>query len=74
MERIEASNLETKKVILQPIMELQAKEFLTIQETCKLLGISRTTLWRILKQGKLKSAKIGSRVIIRKEDLNSLFN
>ncbi len=72
-EKIEKSNKETEKTILQPLLDLQAKEFLTIDETCRLLGISRTTLWRIIKQGKLKKAKLGTRVIIRKQDLNSLF-
>lgn len=73
-EKIEASNEETRQQIEQPIIELQAKEFLTIQETCKLLGISRTTLWRIIKDGRLKTAKLGTRVIIRKLDLQDLFN
>ena len=35
-EKIDSSNEETKQVILQPILDLQAKEFLTIQETCRL--------------------------------------
>lgn len=72
-EKIEASKEETQKQIAQPIIELSAKEFLTIQETCQLLGLSRTTLWRVIKQGKLKTTKFGRRVIIRKEDLNQLF-
>lgn len=73
-EKIEASNQETKKIIDQPMIDLQAKEFLNMTETCKLLGISRTTLWRAIKDGRLKTAKIGRRVIIRKQDLNNLFN
>ena len=73
-EKIEASNEETRQQIEQPIIELQAKEFLTVQETCQLLGISRTTLWRIIKDGRLKTAKLGTRVIIRKADLQDLFN
>lgn len=73
-KKVEASDRETKQVIEQPLLDLQAKEFLSVQETCSLLGISRTTLWRAIKSGKLKAGKIGTRVIIRKEDLNSLFS
>ena len=73
-EKIEESDQETQATIQQPIIELQAKEFLTVQETCQLLGISRTTLWRIIKRGQLNAGKIGSRVLIRKADLQNLFN
>ena len=72
-EKIEASNEETKAIVEQPILALQAKEFLSIQETCQLIGVSRTTLWRVIKKGQLKTAKMGRRVVIRKSDLNQLF-
>lgn len=73
-EKVEASNQETKKKIERPIIEIQAKEFLTIKETCQLLGLSRTTVWRAIKQERIKTAKFGTRVIIRKNDLHELFN
>ena len=73
-EKIEQSNKETKQVIERPLVELQAKEFLTIQETCQLIGVSRTTLWRTIKKGKLKAGKLGNRTVIRKTDLQNLFN
>lgn len=72
-EKIEQSNEETKNLIQQPIVQLQAKEYLTIAETSKLLSISRTTIWRMIKAKRLKAAKVGSRVIIQKSDLNNLF-
>ncbi len=72
-EKVQASNQETQKQIEKPVIELQAKEFLTGKETCQLFGISRTTLWRLIKQGKLKQANIGKRIIIRKSDLYNLF-
>ena len=37
-------------------------ELLTINETCKLLKISRPTLIRLLKSGEIKGFKIGKRV------------
>lgn len=73
-EKIAESDEQTQSVIRQPILEVQAKEFLTIKETCQVLGISRTTLWRTIKDGRLKTGKFGRRVIIRKIDLEALFN
>ncbi|SEL22144.1 helix-turn-helix domain-containing protein [Ruminococcus albus] len=37
-------------------------ELLTVNETCKLLKISRPTLIRLLKSGEIKGFKIGKRV------------
>lgn len=37
-------------------------ELLTINETCKLLKISRPTLIKLLKSGEIKGFKIGKRV------------
>ncbi|MEM9918641.1 MAG: helix-turn-helix domain-containing protein [Bacteroidota bacterium] len=72
-EKIEASNKETKEAIQQPIIALQAKEFMSIADVCKVFGLSRTSLWRVIKSGKLKTGKFGRRVIIRKADLQSIF-
>ena len=37
-------------------------ELLTVNETCKLLKISRPTLLRLIKSGEIKGFKIGKRV------------
>lgn len=71
--KIEKSEIETeivKKQLVEPIMD---KEFLSILEASKLLGISRTTLWRLVSDEKLKVTKIGRRSIFRKIDIDSLF-
>ena len=72
--KIEQSNTETKQLIEKPIEELKAKEFLSITDACKLLGISRWTIWRIIKKEEIKSVKIGKRVVISRASINSLFN
>jgi excisionase family DNA binding protein len=72
-EKIETSNKETINVIQAPLVELQAKEYLSIKDISVMLNISRTTIWRLIKNKQLKSAKLGRRVIIRKSDLNDLF-
>jgi excisionase family DNA binding protein len=73
-EKLNAVTQESRKQVSKPIHELQLKEFLSGKETCQLFGISRTTLWRLIKQGKLKQANIGKRIIIRKSELQNLFN
>ena len=72
--KIEQSNAETKQVIAKPIEEIKAKGFLSITDTCKLLGISCWTIWRIIKKEEIKAVKIGKRVVISRESINSLFN
>jgi excisionase family DNA binding protein len=56
-------------------MELiKSKEFLSIKETCLLLGISRMSLYRYIKNNTITTSKIGGKVIIKKQVLNSLIN
>ncbi len=71
--KIEKSNSETLSKILVPIEALKVKEFLSIKETCSLVGISRMTLHRLIKSGKIKVANIGRKVIIKRSDINTLF-
>lgn len=72
-EKIVASNRETTKVMVQPIEVLKAKEFLTITEACELLSISRWTIWRAIKRNELNAGKIGRRTLIKRNDLDKLF-
>ncbi|WKN29743.1 helix-turn-helix domain-containing protein [Porifericola rhodea] len=53
--------------------QLKDKEFLSIAETCTLLGASRMTLYRQIKGGKIKAAKIGRRTIIKRTEIEKLF-
>lgn len=72
-EKIEASNEETRQTIQAPIVELQAKDFLSYEEFCQLFKVSRTTVWRLCKEGKLKSVKIGKRKFISRASIDRLF-
>lgn len=45
--------------------QLKHKDFLSIDETCKLLGTSRMTIYRQIKSGNIKAGKIGRRTIIK---------
>lgn len=42
---------------------------LTIDDICQELGIGRSTAYKLLKKKKIKSCKIGSRLIVKKEEL-----
>lgn len=72
-EKINASNEETKAIIEKPIIEIQSKDFLGVQEICKLFGVSRTTVWRLMKTGKVESAKIGRKKFVTRSSINKLF-
>lgn len=72
ISKIEVSNKETQRIKNQPIEELKAKAFLSIAETCKLVGISRRTVYRMIERGELIIGKAGKRTIIRRSDLELL--
>ena len=72
-EKVDQSNKETHRIKTQPIKELKAKEFLTISEACKLLSVSRWTIWRAIKNNELKAGSIGRRKLIRRSDIDKLF-
>jgi excisionase family DNA binding protein len=44
----------------------------SIREAAHLCGLSRATLYRLLKEGKITSIKIGSRRLIRDDQINAL--
>lgn len=51
---------------------IQAKEYLSIKETCLLLGISRMSLHRYIKKKLIKPSSIGGRVIISRKIIDNL--
>jgi excisionase family DNA binding protein len=44
----------------------------SIREAARLCGVSHATFYRLLKKGKITSIKIGSRRLIRDEQINAL--
>jgi excisionase family DNA binding protein len=67
--KVEVSNKQTQQIKNRPIEELKAKPYLSIAETCKLVGISRRTVCRMIQRGELSTGKAGRRIIIRRTDL-----
>ncbi len=73
-QKVEKSVIETVKEISISKTELQAKEFLTISEASELLNVSRWTISRAIAAERLKAVRMGSRVIIRRIDIDQLFS
>ena len=51
-----------------------AKEFLTPTEGAKLLGISRATFYRNMREGTIKAVQMRGKTIIRRKDIEFLFD
>lgn len=54
--------------------DLNRKQFLSLIDAARLLGVSRWTVQRMLADGRLKSTKFGQRRIISRTDIDNLFN
>jgi excisionase family DNA binding protein len=50
----------------------EADEILTVEQTCKLLGISRVTLYEWNRTGTLQHRKIGRRVYYYRSDIDKI--
>ena len=65
-------SVEVQKVELRT-KNVKDKEFLSIADACELLGVSRMTIYRLAKAGKIKITKIGRRSIIKRTEIDKLF-
>ena len=72
-QAVEKSVAETVQIISAKKTELQAKEFLSINEASELLNVSRWTISRAIADERLKAVRMGKRVIIRRKDIDELF-
>lgn len=74
-KKIRQSHAETEEKIKSALVVSNSvdKPFLNLNEACQLLRVSRTTLWRLIKSDRLKVTKIGTRVIIARENIYELF-
>ena len=73
-ERIAAYQKELSiKEYNEPLKDLEQKDFFNPIEAAKLLGISRATLYRYLADGVIKSAQLKGKTLIRRKDIDNLF-
>jgi len=72
--KIKISNKEIKQAVSIPIAKIQAKDFLSIDDACKLLGVSRWTVSRAIKEKRLKAVNFGKRIVIKRTEIDRLFS
>ena len=71
--KVETSDQQTKHIIEQPMTNLRAEEYLTVDESARLVRISRRTLYRLIERGELAVTKLSSRTVVRRADIDKLF-
>lgn len=71
--REKIQKVESKGAPYSPGDNVDSKVFLSVKEAVKLLGTSRWTIYRMIERKELKSAKFGRRTIIKKADIENLF-
>ena len=49
------------------------KSYLTVKDTCKMLNASDSTIRKYIKDGKIKTIRIGKKHIIKREDIEKMF-
>jgi excisionase family DNA binding protein len=64
---------EVKDFIEKPMSVIKEKDFLSVTETCALLGVSRWTVYRAVEEKRLPAIKMGRRTIISRLGINALF-
>lgn len=72
-EKLNQLKSPTQQKIQYNASQLSEKEFLSIADTCQLLGASRMTIYRQIKNGNIKAVKLGRRTIIRISEIEKLF-
>ncbi len=55
-------------------VDLRHREYLSIPETALLIGISKRTVYRLIERQELKPYKLGGRTIIKRIDIDNLFD
>lgn len=63
---------QTQKPTIE-LSSIQVKQFLDIKETCVLLKCSESTLRKLISKRSIPSFQIGRKHIIRRTDIDSLF-
>lgn len=71
--KVQRSNTETTVVARRPMAEIQVRDFLSVDQAVRLLGVSRWTLYRAIREGTVDAARIRRRVLLRRRDLDALF-
>jgi excisionase family DNA binding protein len=69
-----AEFMEGQKKNVPPVDNLGNKAFLTPTEGAQLLGISRATFYRYMRDGIIKAVQLRGKTIVRRKDIENLFD
>lgn len=72
--KIEINTNQVKEEKTKPIEDLRQYEFLTVEESARLVRISRRSLYRLNERGELPFVKLNRRTVIRRSDIDRLFD
>lgn len=73
-EKINTSNTTTYQARVKTEVNISNKEYLSIADVCRLLGVARQTVYNLINRGELEMGKFGGRTIIRKSNIDNLLN
>lgn len=74
---IQAELLKSLSVLLEKFEAEEGKgeaEGLTLQEAARKLGISYSTLWRLIRAGEIKAKQIGKRWVVPVSEVQKLLS
>ena len=75
LKKIETSDTETKAKISNYALDVNSKDFLTVNEASKLLNMSSKTVYRLIEQNELNAFNFSVRkTLIRRKDIESYFD
>ena len=73
-EKVKVVSRNTKNKIKLPKIEIEAKDFLSVNEAALLLNCTRRVVYYLIETKKLKATNLGTRVTrIKRTNLDSLF-
>ncbi|ARN77457.1 DNA-binding protein [Nonlabens spongiae] len=64
----------TPQVVETSTINVANKDFLSVTEASKLIGVSRWTIQRMIKRGQLKAVPFGRKHIVARYQIENLFN
>ena len=73
-EKIVHATQENLEKLSAPLKELQARDYLSVEEAATLLGVSRWTIQRAIKLRRLQTLKVLGRRIIPQKSFNQFLN
>ena len=75
LKKIETSDTETKSKVSNYVVDVNSKDFLTVNEASKLLNMSSKTVYRLIEQNELNAFNFSVRkTLIRRKDIESYFD